>query len=100
MIEIYEGGKISVGFKFARLSGSGAIPLVNQQCRILNASRQLAVDWTAAQWDATASELSYLFDATLPGLAAPGAYYVQFRGDIGAERPQKELTVVVKDWGP
>ncbi len=102
MLSVYEGLKEDVRVSVARSSGSAAFTLTTPQRRILTSARALVAgyDWAACTWDGTLSELSALFDTTAVGLSAPGIYYVQVRGTIGAERVGGEVQVVVKEWGP
>jgi hypothetical protein len=102
MYTLKEGEKRTVRGRIERKTGAGAIALTTPQRRILNTSRALITgfDWATAQWDATASEISALFDSTATGLTAPGTYYMQLRGVIGSELYAIEIKVVVQEWGP
>ncbi len=86
----------------ARASGTGAIPVVNPERRILTGARTVVAgyDWAAATWDGTANEVYAAFDARAAALSAAGIYYMQFRIPIGSEVYTPEVEVRVRDVGP
>jgi hypothetical protein len=100
MITLREGDKRDVTVKVSQARGTGAWLLTAPSFRILTAARAVVVDWTAATWDSTTSELSAPFDSTLPVLAAPGFYFVQLKGTIGDEVYVAEIKVDLLEVGP
>jgi hypothetical protein len=105
MTPLKEGEKRVIRAEVKRTSGSGAIVVSAPQFRIVAGATVAAravvagFDWASATWDGV-SEISALFDSTIAALSAPGNYYLQFRGVIGVELYEKEITVKVADWGP
>lgn len=102
MQALYEGEKRVIEVQLKRRRGSGAISLTSPERRILDANRDVAsgFDWASATWNSTDEIISTLFDSTQAALQTPGVYYLQFRGVIGADRPEFEVQVVVREWGP
>lgn len=105
MIEITEGETIDVRVQVSRVDSSGAIAVTNPQRRILNSARELVStstchDWCAATWDVAAEQMYATFASTEAGLSQPGDYIMQFRAEIGFELYEKEVRVLLKEWGP
>ena len=103
MIALREGKKRDIRALVTRVDGgSGTWALTSPLFRILDANRALVsgYDWAAATWDSTTSQIYALFDSTVAALAAPGLYYVQLMGTIGAETYDCEVEVWVVESGP
>ena len=101
MQTVYEGEKRTIECQVKRRRGTGAITLSTPERRILTALRTVATgfDWAAATWNADDEVISALFDSTVTAISTPGTYYMQFRGVIGADRPEHEVTIILRDWG-
>jgi hypothetical protein len=104
MIEVIEGETIDVRVKVSRVDSVGAVTASNPQRRILNAARTLVStstchDWCAASWDVANEEVYASFGSTELALSQPGDYIMQFRAEIGFELYEKEVRVLLKEWG-
>lgn len=104
MIEVTEGETIDVRIGISRVDSVGAVAASNPQRRILNAARTLVStstchDWCAASWDVATEEMYAPFTSTEPALTQPGDYIMQFRAEIGVELYEKEVRVLLKEWG-
>lgn len=97
-----ENEKLDIRIRVERTSGSGVIPVLNPERRIVDATRVLVTgyDWAPCSWDETESEVYAAFDARVAALSAAGTYYVQFRIPIGSEIYTPEAEVRVRDVGP
>ena len=102
MYTLREGEKRDICVAVERLRGSGTITLTSPQRRVLDSNRLLiaSYDWGSATWDSSAGELYWTFDSTVAALSIVGTYYVQFRGTIGTELYEREVTVQVQEFGP
>lgn len=102
MQSLFEGEKRTIECEVKRRRGSGTVTITTPERRILDQNRAVVTgyDWAAATWNESDQVISAMFDSTAAALSAVGRYYMQFRGVIGADRPETEIVVEVREWGP